>query len=63
LGIDGNLPRVRLIDGAWKIADMVLIWKVFGFVISVGLKQQIALFGSGLSQKIIPAVSDLKGRY
>jgi hypothetical protein len=35
LEIDGNLPRVRLIDGAWKIADMVLIWKVFGFVISV----------------------------
>jgi hypothetical protein len=30
------LPRVRLIDGAWKIADMVLIWKVFGFVIGVG---------------------------
>jgi hypothetical protein len=38
------------------------IWEVLGPVITVELKQQIALFGSGLSQKIIPAVSDLKGR-
>jgi hypothetical protein len=30
------LPGVALIGGAGKIADMIRIWKVFGFVINVG---------------------------
>jgi hypothetical protein len=30
------LPRIALIGGAGKIADMIWIWKVFGSVISFG---------------------------